>query len=247
MSTAAQIITAAFREGNFIAVGETPTAEEIAEALPRLQNLIDSLFGVEIGESYRDFFIPSEFVVAAPLRSPLSPASSTTATAADLWKYPPPNSRMIVKATSAYTLQLPANPSDGARLMFLNIGSAAVNITLNGNGHLIENAASLTDTVANLHSRKWFYRADLGDWVRIEALADETANMPLPVEFDDYFICGLAIRFAPRFQVSIAEETASRFNDVRKRLKSRYRQSEGMPVSFNELQSTVHQATSWDL
>ena len=249
MSTAAEIIQDAFREGNFIALGEVPQAAEITEALPRLRSLIDSLFGFEIGEAYTDFYVPSELVVTAPLRRPLSPTADVTGVAqADLWKYPPPNSRLVVKTTTARTVYLPANPNDGARIQLVNVGStAALNFTLDGNGHLIENGVSLTDTFTNLHGRKWFYRADLGDWVRLDSIAAEADIIPLPEEFDDLLVCGLAMRLAPRFQVPIAEETSSRYGDMLKRLKKRYRQTAPMPNSYGELRPTGFRASNWDI
>lgn len=248
MATASEIIAQAYREGNFVAIGENPTAEEIAEAVPRLRSLVDSLFGHEIGEQYRDWYVPSELATSVPLRSPLSPTGNLTTTASESWKFPPANARLLVKTSAAQTIYMPANPSDGARFQLLNIGSVgALIVTLDGNGHLIESAVSLADTLTNLHARKWFYRADLGDWVRLVSLADETSTMPLPTEFDEYFICGLAMRLSTRFQRPVDEATASRFGDIRKRLKARYKQSEGMPASYGQLQSTVHQATTWDL
>jgi hypothetical protein len=54
MSTlVSEIIVQAFREGNFIAVGESTTAEELAEAVPKLNNFLNSLFGIELGEQFR--------------------------------------------------------------------------------------------------------------------------------------------------------------------------------------------------
>lgn len=238
MATVSEIVVQAFREGNFTAVGEEPTPEEIAEAIPRLRLLIDKLFGFEIGEAYRDWYVPSDFTIIAPLRSPYSPTGDISVASGESWKYPPSNVRLLVKTTEARTVVLPANPADGARLQFLNIASSAVNITLNGNGHLIENAASLVDTVTNLHTRKWFYRADLGDWIRLESIVDENSTTPLPAEFDDMLVCGLAMRLQPRFGTPIDQTTVACYVDMLKRLKKRYRQSEEMPASFGELRST---------
>ena len=247
MATALDIIKQAFREGNFIAVGEDPTVEEIAESIPRLHNLIESLFGFEIGEAYSDWHVPSVFVSEALLRSPLTPATSVTASSADLYKFPPPNVRLLVKTTEARTIYLPANPCDGARMQFLNIASSGVVVTIDGNGHLVESAATVAATTSALHGRKWFYRADLGDWTRLTAVVDEDDPMPLPEEFDDLLVCGLAIRLSARFEVTVKPETFGRFTDMMRRLKKRYKQTSGMPASFNELRSTLPSATTMDL
>lgn len=244
MSTVSEIVTQAFREGNFIAVGETPTAEELIEAVPRLRNLVDSLLGLEIGEAYSDWHVPSDVTVAAPLRSALSNGSTVVGATGVSWQYPPSNVRMLVNTTEARSIYLPSNPSDGARLHLLNMGSSgALIVTLNGNGRLIENAVSLAGTLTTLHGRKWFYRADLGDWVRYIGVVDTNSAMPFPAEFDDLFVCGLAMRLSARFQTAVDDVTVSRYTDILRRFKKRYRQSEAMPASFNELRQTSHEVT----
>src|SRR5262245_40589576 len=201
MSTAGDIITYAFREGNFIAVGETPTAAEIAEALPRLQNLLASLFGNELGENYRDWYVTSQLAEQVPLRTRLAPTTDPTVSPSESWKYPPPNARLLVKITAAQTVILPANPNDGARIMVVNVGSTgSINLTLDANGHLIDTATSLTGTLTTLTGKWWLYRADLGQWTMFVPIAEDDDDMPLPEEFDDYFICGLAIRLSTRYQ-----------------------------------------------
>jgi hypothetical protein len=249
MSTAGEVIAQAFREGNFTAVGATPTAEEIAEALPRLRNLLATLYGNEAGEAYRDWYVPSALVVAAPLRSPFAPASDPAVSSADSWAYPAQNVRLLVKTTIARTVYLPANPSDGARIMVLNIGSTgSLNLTLDGNGHLIDAATTKTDTLTNLSGKWWFYRADRGEWLVQAGIASESTPMPLPDEFDDYFVCGLAIRLSTRFQVKVDDATVARFNSMQRRFKQRYRQSEGMPASLRDIQPTSLVAQSgWEL
>lgn len=248
MSTVSEIVTQAYREGNFIAIGETPRAEEMTEAVSRLRSLIDSLFGTTIGEAYRDWYVPSDFVVFAPLRQPFSPNADVSISSSDSFRYPPPNVRILTKTTEAQTLYFPANPADGARMQFLNIASSAVSITISGNGHLIENAASLVDTVANLHTRKWFYRADLGDWIRLASIVDENSEVPLPSEFDDVLVCGLAVRLQPRFQTPLDKATVAMFENGLDKLKKRYRQSEEMPISYGELRGTAaFQPTAFDI
>lgn len=232
MSTAGDIITQAFREGNFTAVSETPTVEEVAEALPRLRSLLNTLFGRELGEKYRDWYVPSDLSTMIPLRYPLAPASNPTVSASDAWKYAPANVNLLVKTTEARTVYLPANPSDGARIRVTNIGSSGgLSLTLDGNGHLIDAATSLTATLTTLSGNWWLYRADLGSWVKYVDIVDGTTAMPLPVECDDYFVCGLAIRLAPRFQTEMNPETVARFKDMSSYIKQRYKQTENMPAS----------------
>lgn len=255
MATVAEIIQQAFREGNFIAVGETPTPEEQAETIPRLRNLLSSLFGYEVGEQYRDWRVPAKFTPPSPLRAPFTPDGESNPSPSEMWKYPPPNSRLLVRTTQNLTVLFPVEPRDGARMQLINVGpDDTATITLDGNGRLIEDGGSVTDTLANLDGRKWFYRADLGNWIRIDTidvLGDNdptTETIPLPGEFDEVLICGLAMRLSVRFETKVDQETVRRYADVLSRLKKRYRQGEGVPSSFGELRSTVrHNSTFMDV
>lgn len=224
MSTAAELIQQAAREGNFVAIGETLPAAEVTEALPRLQNLFSALFGTDLGEHLYEWYVPQERNPRVPLRDPLTPSGVA---AVSSWKYPPPNVRLIAKVTSDTTIYFPATPSDGARMGFVNVGSTGV-LTFDGNGRLIGGAVSLSPPVSG---SAWFYRADLGDWRLIEAWA-EAAQSPLPAEFDDLFVCGLAIRMAPRYGVKeIDGAIVSRFTEMESKLKKRYKQTQAMPTT----------------
>jgi len=224
-----EIIVQAFREGNFIAVGESTTAEELVEAIPRLNNYISALLGIELGEQYRDWYAPTEHNPVAPLRFPLTP-TGTGETSAEPWAYPPPNVRLLVLTTAPTTLYFPAMPSDGARMALVDVGSLA-DVTLNGNGRRIEDAASITAAPEDLNGRKWLYRADLGNWMRLNVLGANDP-VPLPPEFDDLLVTGLAIRLAPRFGVQMDPTIVARNDDMLSRLKKRYKQSEHMPSSL---------------
>ena len=233
MSTqVSEIVVQAFREGNFIAVGETTTAEELVEAVPRLRNYISSLLGIEIGEQLRDWFAPTSFPLGTPLQHPLTP-TGTGATSTAPWRYPSSNSRLVVTITSADTIFFPSMPNDGARMTYVDKGSTVGMVTLDGNGRFIEGVPSITDAADpnQLHGRKWFYRADLADWIRVDQPLQAVDEVPLPEEFDDLLVTGLAIRLAPRFGVQIDKMIVARNADMLERLKKRYKQSERMPSS----------------
>lgn len=225
-----EIIVQAFREGNFTAVGETTTAEELKESVPRLNNYIASLFGLEMGEMYRDWYAPTAWESEQPLRHPLTPDGSNVKST-EPWAYPPANVRLVVKATAAKTIYFPAYPSDGARMAYADVGSTAL-VTLDGNGRRIEAAVSITEAAAGAFAgRSWLYRADLGDWIRLKTLAS-TDTVPLPPEFDDLLVTGLAIRLASRMGVKqIDPQIVARHDDMLGRLKKRYKQTERMPTS----------------
>jgi hypothetical protein len=232
-----EIIVQAFREGNFTALGEDTTAEELTESVARLRNLINAVFGFELGELQRDWYVPHEHDPEAPLRYPLAP-TGTGVTSAAPYQYPPSNVRLLVKVDAARTLYFPAYPFDGARISYLDMGSTA-DVTIDGNGRLIEGATSITtdldpdgeDPVVSFHGRKWLYRADRGEWILLTDL-QAGDSVPTPPEFDALWISGLAVSLAPRFQVQIQEQTAATYQDMLGRLKRRYKQSERLPSSM---------------
>lgn len=244
MSTAvSEIVVQAFREGNYTAVGEETTAEEMQEAIPRLRNYISALLGIEVGEPLRDFYVPHAWDPAAPLRYPLTP-TGTGATSAEPWAYPHANARLLVKVDAVRTLYFPAYPHDGARMAYVDVGSTAA-VTLNGNGRLIEGQASISgdpaagEIPADLDGRTWLYRADLGNWILLGILV-AIDEVPLPVEFDDLLVTGLCMRLAPRFGQQPDATIVARNQDMVSRLAKRYKQSESMPTS-SELRSIIRE------
>lgn len=202
MTTLRQIIVDAFRESGITPVGGTPGADEHSEALRRLQNIIKQLFGNELGEQLR------------------------TINYENISNYTnlPTNVRIVFDSEGALTLNLHKNPRDGARLAVIDNGAdfATNNITLDGNGRKIELADTVTLNTNSLN-REWFYRDDLGNWVRV---TDLTANdeSPFPAEFDDLLITLLAFRLNPRYGAETHQEMVEVLKDIRRRFRARYRQ-----------------------
>jgi hypothetical protein len=234
-TTAGEIIVQAFREGNFTPLGHTSTAEELTEAIPRLSSFVSSLFGVEIGEEYRDWPAPTAWPSAQEQRHPLTPLSSTTTTVP--WQYPPQNSRILLTISSTKTLYFPAQPADGARMMLNDIGSVA-NPTLHGNGRKIEGGLTLTGTPGALDGHEWFYRADLGNWILLERITASGDELPLPQEFDDLFVTGLAIRLATRFGAQLPPAVEAKYAEMLTRVQARYKES-ARPKSAAELRTLL--------
>lgn len=240
MTTATELIQSAFREGNLIPIATQPTANELAEALPRLNSYIRGVFGQEMGEELSDWEVPQPqrtAPVAAnfpqlpyPQSSDILILSSPSAGDAlqDIYLYPPKNSRIVFGSVAA-TVYFPESPNDGSRMALVQ-GSGAgdggvpgATLTLDGNGRTIE-AADTQSYAAPVTARQWLYRADLGDWVAVTTLAaDDTC--PFPIEFDDLWITALAIRLCPRYGKSATPETQAAFTQAMKHLKTRYRQA----------------------
>lgn len=240
MTLISSLVTDAFREGNLLPIGQAPTIQEQAEALGRINTLICGVFGVEMGEELTDWLVPQPqrtAPVAANYPQLPYPANADflalrTPFANDatinVYPYPPKNSRIVFGGVTS-TVYFPESPDDGSRMSVVqgsgagDSGAPGSVLTLNGNSRTIEgtNTKIYTDPVA---AREWFYRADLGDWKALASLG-WSDDCPFPREFDDLWICSLAMRLAPRFGKTISQETATALKAALSRFKARYRQA----------------------
>ena len=131
--------------------------------------------------------------------------------------------------TADTTIYLNQMPDDGARMLLVNIGTAGdFTLTLDANGRLVGGAATLAGLQSVLAQTTLFYRADLGDWATFTALT-LTSESPLPTIYDDFLSIGVAKRLAPRNGKKIAPELEPTYSRLRKRLKTQYRQTVGVP------------------
>lgn len=221
---ASEIIVQAFREGNFLTGQTGSTAEEMLDALPRLNSLLFSLVGLELGEQYRNWPVPVVRTSNVHSRYPLGPLAQ------DLTREqlvnPPANVRILAGNTTPETVYFPHNPQDGARMAYADAGATAL-LTLDGNGALIQGQPTIVGAGG---SRRWFFRADDANWVCLEPLQMDS-RMPLPPEFDDLFICGLVMRLSGRFGKEPSAYVTACYADMLARLKKRYRQTEEVPAA----------------
>lgn len=223
MTDTLDIITDAYREGNLIGIGVTPTEPEQAQAITRLNAVVSNVFGNDVGEKLIDW------PVGTVIGSESGVNSSWTAYR---WTRPQAGARLIVNVGGAQILYLPAVVNDGARLGFVDVGGniGGNPITINANGRLIESAAAVTLSTDN-EIREWFYRADLGNWVRISQLALDDA-MPFPPEFDDAFVTLLAMRLNPRYGRAMVADSSGWLQQSVRRFKARYAQTVVTPADL---------------
>lgn len=240
MTQAGEIVKEAYRENNLIEIGREPTDAEVAEALPRLNNILRSLFGRTLGVYLTDWPVPPTTTSPVNARYPLQPASMKLSSST--WPYPPSNVRVIAMQTAATTIYLQQSPQDGARFDLVPGGADFVTapLTINANGRMIAGATTLVQDTALTARRQFMYRADLSQWTEIVALTS-TTDMPLPEEFDDYFICALNIRLSPRFSASADPLTGAILAVQEKDIKSRYWQDVDAPVA-NTHELRTHQS-----
>lgn len=249
MTTATSLITSAYREGNLIPVGTTPTVNEQNEALERLNRIIQGTFGHEMGEPLMDWLVPAPQRTAPiaanypqlPYPQGLDADLLTTPFAFDqtsnIFQFPPRNSR-IVWGNVSFTAYFPEMPNDGSRMAIVqgsgagDGGQPAQTLTLNGNGRTIQ--GSNTQALASpLTPTEWVYRADLADWQKVQDMALND-NCIFPPEHDDLWIVWLAIRLAPRYGKTISPETDQVGLTALKRFQARYRQDAPTTYGSNE-------------
>lgn len=205
MTLASDIISDAYRETNIIPLGVSPTANQTTEALTRLNAIISSLLGNEVGDPLDDINVGGDYDQSEILTT-----------------YIPDDSRLVLNLSNAQTFNLDPYPYEGQRLSFIDVGNnlATYNVVLDGNGRNIEGSATLTLST-NGDSRQWFYRADTGNWVKATTLISSDA-IPYPTEFDDFFVTTLAMRINPRYGQSLRPETIESLKRMRSQLRSRY-------------------------
>lgn len=219
MSTVAEIIAAAYRESNLIALGTSPSANQTTEALSRLQTIVRSVYGAEVGEPLRDWPLGTEGVVDAD--------DNWTN---ERWRYPFGSARGVVQLAESDTVYLPENPDDGARFAVVDpngLLSGALVLTVDGNGRSIGATVATANTTYAVDSANetldLLYRADLGIWAIVSALT-EGGEFPFPVDYDDYFIISLAMRLNPRYGRTMSDAQMLVMERALGQLRAQYRQ-----------------------
>lgn len=211
-----QIITEAYRESNNIAIGQIPNAAEQQEALYLFNRFLKSVFGNEAGDPLTPISIGNNNVTNSVYYN---------LEALPIGWYPPRNSRLFFNNNQSQAVNLNPYPQDGERLAIHDVSGnfSVYNVTINGNGRLIDGS---NQTVLNtdLVIKEYFYRADTGSWMSVSNL-DLSDTFPFPVEFEDLFIIGLAMRLNPRNRQEIDPQSIQTYKRLRSLFLARYHQS----------------------
>jgi hypothetical protein len=217
------IISDAYRETNILPLGRVPNANQTAEALRLYNGNVRSIYGGDAGESLTDWPLGTFDVDEPGIVDPRT---------LDTIQRPTINRRLIATNTAPITVYLTPYPQDGARMGIADpFGRlAAFPVTLDANGRTIEGASTLVLNTNGMF-QEWFYRADLGQWVKLSALLSTDQN-PFPEEFDTFFIIGLALRVNPRYGREIDEQSAAVFKVERRQFIARYLQS--LPLEIDD-------------
>lgn len=226
MTTAGEIVQRSFRENNLLPTGKSPTAAQLSEALVVLSTYIESLIGTEIARRVMNWPNPDFANAPVKARFPLYPGNENIPR--DLWPYPPANTRLVVNLSASKQVWFQQMPPDGAQMALLNVGNdfSQNSLTLNGNGYLIEGQPQLVLDTEQAYTApiRWMFRADLGNWIRLELPLAEASEMPFPVEFDDFFAAALCLRLSPRYGKEPSAVTVAVANNGVAMIGSRYYQ-----------------------
>jgi hypothetical protein len=126
MTTATTLIQAAYREGNLIPVGKSPTPTEQSEALDGLNRLVNGIFGFEMGENLADWLFPApQRTAPVAANYPQLPAPAYQGVLQNTYMTPyPPNNVRVVWGGVTGTLWFPEKPEPGSRMAVVQ-GSGA--------------------------------------------------------------------------------------------------------------------------
>ncbi len=166
--------------------GDSPTAEEMADAMLAFNSLKASWFGTLIGGRI------SEQIVAAG--SPNIQAEN--------------GGEYSVPGGLAFTVFAPANPVSGARFGVADAGLAfgTTACTVNPNGRLVNGAgANLTLGVSGVGGR-WWYRGDSGGWIQEADWTDPTDALEFPEAVSAWFPYMLAMALAAEFNTEVRQD-----------------------------------------
>lgn len=199
------IITDAYRESNLIPMGTAPNPNQQTEGLGRLNTLVKSTIGNEAGDGFSDLNVGGTFD-----QTP------------DVSDYVPDDIRLLLNLSTPLTVNLDPYPFAGQRMGFIDVAGtlATCPLTINGNGRLVEGVSSLVLNTPG-DARQYFYRDDIGQWVKVSTLL-YTDTMPFPDRFDDYFTTVLAARLNPRYGQSLSPESQEALKRARSQLRAHY-------------------------
>jgi len=222
MTLVSSIINDALRETNIIPLGQAPSDEENAEGLRRLQTIVSSVLGNEAGDN----------LTPMPLgRNEIQSPSGYPWYANELPGnvFVPANIRLMLNLTGDGKVNFHPKPHDGARMGIVDVSNnlSEFHLDIYGNGRSIEGDDILT-LDENGMVREWFYREDLGNWMRVTGIT-LTSEMPYPAEFDDMFIIMLAARLNPRYGQTLDPASQSALSRARSQFRARYSQDTQKP------------------
>lgn len=206
MATCQEIINDGLHALRVLGFGQTATSAQSEYCLGRLQAYIDQLSG---------------FGGSLPFVARKVTGSETLST-----RYPAQRLQCQLSAAATITLPEGAGSSpipDGMRVQIVDAKEnfATYNLTVAGNGFLINSSTSNYTISTNGAVRNLMFRADLGDWQVMSASLALGDNIPFPSEFDEAIMLNAARRYT-RFGQRLSAEDMELARKGANRLRARY-------------------------
>lgn len=221
MVAVTEIIQNSLRESNILGAGVSPTGTELDEAVNEYNDLIFNLLGHEIGQETMDWPVGG---------TPKEAIYGDTWTEAQ-WSLPIPNSRLIVSVGTTQNIKLPQDPDNGCMIEVVNATSTSIQVILEGNGRLIDNATSYSITGLVTNPIRLFYRANEGQWMIFPNSFSATDDHPFPSQYNIFFQTALAARLNPRYGREMPPLVEAAFKDALLKLKKDYQQPKTVTTS----------------
>lgn len=216
MTTLRTLVTRAFRVGGITQIGTDPEADEFAEGFTLLTDVINGLLLQTMGEPILPIYVGTNADITSDISSLTLLVSGDQA---------PTNSQLLCNLFETTNIYLPLQPANGCKVQVIDLKGnfSTASLVLKGNGVKVENSTSITLSTDSLNT-SWFYRADVGNWVKITSLAEEDES-PFPAVYDSLITILLAMRLNPQFAVAPDPQTQFTLKDLMKQFKADYRQS----------------------
>lgn len=203
MATAAATILLALRKLRVVGQGANPSSSQQTDAFTELKHMIREMTENGLGHPFIARRISSSYELETDY----------------------PAVRLQLEA-GGLTVTLPKG--DGSRPvrdgMMVDIVDAAAafsgsNVTVARNGWKINGSAG-NETLSA--SRRYFFRAELGDWKTVSDMASVSADLPFPTEFDYGIALMLAKRLEGEYGQPLGPADSRAASNARRALYARY-------------------------
>lgn len=215
LTTLNDIISRAYREQQVLDIAKTPSADQVNEALPMLQGILR-----------RSVVQTPQSMITLGTR----PKTSKRKRQRDFTSYIndialPQNVYVHCNLTQATEVLMPFDAGDGARLIFVDVAGnfATQSLTLNGNGTLVDAAATKVLSTNGMQA-DFFFRKDLAEWKSVSPLLS-SSTVPFPDEYDDMFVLLLASRILVRYGKALDQVSSALLDEMRTRFSARYQRT----------------------
>ena len=214
MSTLSAIIGRSYRESQILDINVAPSIDQESEALEILRGIIRRYERQPVMTIWLGDFNYTKRQRGQVFKDFTSYANIYAV---------PQDVYMNVNVTQSYTVCLPNDPGDGARINIIDVGNSLSSfpLTLEGNGNLINGA--LTETLSvNGSATEYMYRREQANWRTVTLDPVASSNLPFDQMFDDMFVIELAMRLNPRYGDDMNELSVAMYQTMRAQFVGRY-------------------------